>query len=177
MVNYKWLIIACYILTAILLLLIVVEDFKHRAVRWWFFPLLGIVVLGIEFNNLIILDIVVNGCFILTQLALLSLYFSIKEKKVVNITRHYLGWGDILLWLVACLLFASLNFMFFFMGSLLFTTLVVLVWRVTKIKPTMTTVPLAGIQAFALLIVFSINLISDKFSFRDNSWIEKIIAI
>jgi hypothetical protein len=158
-----------------LLVFIIIEDFKFRAVSWWIFPMLAIAFIGIEYTSLRLQDIVLNSCFTFIQLIMLSLYFSIKEKKVINITQNYLGWGDIVLWIASCLLFSPLNFVLFFMSSLVFTMMVVAGWKLTKIKPVMTTVPLAGIQAMALLLLLMATVFSDKILFRDDSWIEKIL--
>jgi hypothetical protein len=160
----------------LLLIFIIVEDFRFRAISWWSFPLLVIAAMGIEYWNLKLHDIIVNSCFTFIQLIMLSLYFSIKEKKVINITRDYLGWGDILLWIISCLLFSPLNFLLFFMGSLVFTMIIVAFWKLTKIKPVMSTVPLAGIQAMALLLVLIVTIYADKISFRNDGWIEKFLV-
>jgi hypothetical protein len=167
--------IVCHLIFGLLLVFIIIEDFRYRAISWWSFPLLSMAAAGIDYGNLRVSDIVINSCFTLVQLMMLSLYFSIKEKSIINITQKYLGWGDILLWVVSCLLFSPLNFIAFFIVSLVFTMMVVIGWKLTKIKPAMITVPLAGIQAVALLLVLLINVLSNRFQFRDDGWIEKIL--
>jgi len=162
---------------SLLLIFVVIEDFKFRAVRWWAFLLLGVLVIGIENENFNSIDVLVNGCFILIQLAVLSLYFSFKEQKVVNVTRDYLGLGDILFWIVLCLSFSPLNFVFFFIASMLIVMIVVLIWKLTRLKPSMTTIPLAGIQSAVLLILVLMNQFREDISFRNDIWLVEHLII
>ena len=164
------------LVTSVLLIFIIVEDFKHRAVRWWFFPLLGLTLIGIEYRQFSVEVVLLNCCFILIQLAMLSLYFSIKEKKLVNITKNYLGWGDIVFWMVISLLFSTLNFILFTMVSLLFVMFILLVVHMVKNNNSLKIIPLAGLQAIALLVVLIGTVLSDKVLFRNDSWLESIIT-
>ncbi|HVD97204.1 MAG TPA: hypothetical protein VNB90_03295 [Cytophagaceae bacterium] len=166
-----------YCLFLLLLTWLLVDDFKYRAVRWWLFPLLIALAPAIEYYNLKFKDIVFNGCFVLIQLAMLSIYFSIKERKFTNITHRYLGWGDILFWIILCLLLSPLNFVLFFLFSMIIVTFVFSLWKFFNVQPDQPTIPLAGIQAMALLIVWAIVFFSDKISFREDQWIEQYLTI
>lgn len=175
--NWTIWMLAGYIAFAFVLLLILIEDFRFRGVRWWYFLLAALLAAGVEFSYFRIEDVIINTCFTLIQVAMLSLYFSIKERRLVNITRQYLGWGDILFWLVLCLLFSPLNFVLFFMVSMLFVSMIVAGWKLSGIKPAMTTVPLAGIQALAVLILMAVANLTQTISFRNDSWIEKWLSV
>lgn len=166
-----------YCSSILLLLIVVVEDFKYRAVTWWIFPALSAIFIVNEYDAFTFIDTVLNIGFILIQLIVLSLYFSFKEKKMVNITLNYLGLGDILFWAACSLVFSSLNFIAFYCLSLFVVLIVIAVWKGFKIKPTMTTVPLAGIQAATLLCFLLSSLMVGKISFRDDSWVEKLLVV
>jgi hypothetical protein len=167
--------IVCGWLLVPVLSIVVWEDFKYRAVSWWLFLLLAAMAFFVEYQWFSFIDVSMNAGFVIIQLVILTIYFSIKEKKKVNLMTRYLGLGDILFWIILCLLFSPVNFTLFFMASMVLVMIVVGVWKIAKLKPVMTTVPLAGIQAAVLLAVLLIHLLSNNISFRDDRWIEAIL--
>jgi hypothetical protein len=169
-----WLILL-YCSLAALLLGVAIEDFRYRAVSWWIFPLLALVNTGMEFKQIEPGSILLNTCFTLLNLAMLTLYVGLKEKKIVNITLSYLGWGDILFWLAACLLFSPINFICFFIASLFITMIVSLVFKSYFLKQEFKTIPLAGMQSVTLLILLIIKISTIGFSFRNDDWIATIL--
>ena len=105
------------------------------------------------------------------QLLLLTIYFSMKNKKWVNITKDYLGWGDILFLLTVAFFLSPMNYLFFYVGSLLVVllfTMLALVRNGTRYK-----IPLAGLQAllFAGLPLIDWNL--STFSLQSDEWLLK----
>lgn len=150
-----FLISCCLIIT---LLTIAYQDFKSREVQWFWFPLLLVLALFKiwyldQFKELF--SFLLNVIMVLLQLLLLTLYFSIKERKLINIADSYLGWGDILFLLNLCFLLSPVNFILFYLVSLLVTITSYLIYNtfVNSSKP----IPLAGLQAS----VFTIAYISD----------------
>lgn len=158
-----------------ILSIVVWEDFKYRAVSWWLFVLLAAMVFFVEYQQFSFIDFSMNAGFVLIQLLVLTIYFSIKEKKKVNLLTRHLGLGDILFWIILCLLFSPANFTLFFMVSMMFVMIVVGIWKMAKLNPVMITVPLAGIQAAVLLALLFIQLLSNEIQFRDDRWIEAIL--
>lgn len=156
----------------LLLLLIIIEDVRYRAVRWWAFPLLAVGFIGIEYKALEYTDVLTNLVFVIIQLAMLSIYFSFKEKKVFNITKKYLGWGDILFWVAACFLFSIPNYLLFFIGSLIFSVFAIVIWKLIM-KSNTTTIPLAGLQSIVVLLLLLLSIVSSEFSFRDYRIVER----
>lgn len=147
-----------------LLVLVAFEDHKYRAVSIWIFVLLFVVQIILKTTNQInwIQTSLFNIGFISIQLVLVSIYFSIKAKKPVNITIHLLGTGDILFFLWMATAFNTLNFIVYYFVSLL---VIMLVYTLIKYKYS-TTIPLAGLQAIGVAILyiigfFGLDLIAD----------------
>lgn len=140
------------------LLVIFAQDIKHRAVYWFLFPVLMLLFLILQFlqGNMPLgmwQPALVNVTFLLIQLAVVSAYFSIKNKKWINITDGFLGWGDVLFLCSLCVYLSVLNFLFFFVTSLVLVIVIWLIWQVTA-KRADKHVPLAGLQAL-IFAVFS----------------------
>ncbi len=166
----QWLVLIPLVLV---LGIIAMEDFKHRAVRIFWFPMAllmaTIYALGfIEFKKMIENTSLILA-FLVIQSVLLMAYFVIKNKKWINLTDQYIGWGDVLLMLVIIPLFSPFVYLLFYLSSLLFTISFVLLYQVVY-KP-MTFIPLAGIQSICLIGLLSWHqfvkqvLFVDDFSF------------
>lgn len=136
------------------LILIVYEDFSHRYIRfYWLIVILLSWIYLYYFNHLDInyQDIFTNLAILGFQFLFLNVYFSIKAKKWICITREYLGWGDILFLLTICLFFTPIEFLFFYVVTLIATLITSLIIRYIK-KDSFQTIPLAGFFAIAMLI-------------------------
>ncbi|MFD1001312.1 hypothetical protein ACFQ21_18425 [Ohtaekwangia kribbensis] len=146
--------------TLLILGFIIYEDFKFRAVTWYLFPLLAVIILienVVVYTSAMPLQIfIINFLFIAIQLMAVTLYLSIKNKKWIWIWEQYLGLGDILFLLVLCLFFSPLNLIVFYIGSLVLTVVAVLLLR--GAYPSFAIIPLAGLQSafLAALIIFNL---------------------
>lgn len=155
--------------------MIFVQDILSRAVYWIFFPALAalfMILFAIQHHSLnnFWLPATINVSFLLIQLLAVSLWFSIKERHWVNITGELLGWGDVLFLICTACCFSPLNFFVFYIGSLL---LVLLIWLVGKSfwfrnSPH---IPLAGLQALILLLVFVVALIKPHLDLYADNWL------
>ncbi len=138
-----------------LLLLIAYQDFKCRAVSVITLVLLGVgsclIGLAKAPAYLFFWSSSINFFFLLTQFLCITFYFSIKERKVVNICKHYLGLGDVLFLLCLCALLPTDQFLFFYLSSLFVTLLFFCAFRLLTQKSSFT-IPLAGVQALLLII-------------------------
>jgi len=167
------------IVTIVLLLLIFLQDWKGRAVHWTLFPLLAIVLLGIRFLQHFFLpelkqSILINIGFIAMQLIILTIYFSIKNRKWVNITTELLGLGDILFLLSIALYLSALNFLFFYMVSLIGVLLLWLIWQsVSVIKNKY--IPLAGFQSLIFIVFLAGDWWLRLFNTTDDNWLLHLI--
>jgi hypothetical protein len=149
------------------------EDQRHRAVSWLVFPFITLIFIWcsihfIGFNEMIY-NVLYNLGFLILQLLLISMYFSIKEKRVVLITRNYLGLGDILFLFCLAFFFSPLNYMTFYFASLLIIVTGVFVYAVFR-KKQYGQLPLAGWQSIILIVLILMNVLSGYgYRFCDDS--------
>jgi hypothetical protein len=143
------------------------------------FPLLAVLLAGVHFllNRSIVdvgLSLFINLGFLILQLVLLTVYFSIKGKKLINITVQLFGLGDVLFLFSIAFYLSVLNFLFFYITSLAFILLAwVLVQSFSSSKSKQ--IPLAGLQA----ILFSVFLSGDWFwlhlNATNDAWLLNLI--
>ena len=146
------------LLIEVVLLVIFAQDVKYRAVYWFLFPALILLFLALQYlqgNRLLGIwqPVLINVAFLLVQLVLVSAFFSVKNKRWINITNGFLGWGDVLFLFSLCFYLSLLTFLFFFVGSLILVIVIWLIWQVTA-KQSDKHVPLAGLQSL-IFAVFS----------------------
>jgi hypothetical protein len=154
------------VVTLLILLIIFIQDWVSRAVNWILFPLLGALLMGMSWARHV--DVAMacqamafNSLYLLVQLLFITAWFSIKEKRLINITQRLLGWGDILFFIGIAFYLSSLNFLFFQIASLV---IVLTVWTaaLTLLKKTSIHIPLAGFQA----LLFAFFLMADWWCFH-----------
>ena len=140
---------------------IFVQDLKGRAVYWIWFPLL--IILFFTDQMLMRTSIaaitqnwLVNMLFLLPQLMLLTLYFSLKEKRWVNITANLLGWGDVLLLVSLGFYFSLPAFVLFYLSGLVLVMLSWAIWQYFTIHKSQF-IPLAGMQAMLFAMLLLVN--------------------
>ena len=142
-----------------ILLVMAYQDFKWRAIHWFLFPLLLLLVLLGQFLIADLSETIqsagFNLIFIASQLILLTTYFSIKNSRLVNITKGLLGWGDVLFFINLCFFFSPVNFLIFYLGSLTFSIVLFLIYFKNSIN---TKIPFAGLQAICLILVYGYSL-------------------
>ena len=145
-----------------LLAIVVFQDFKSREISWFLIPLL---LVGFIFYSLqqirteeLLAYFGINLMLVILNLLGVTLMVSLKEKKLTNILKNYLGFGDILFFLVLTVVFSPFNFIAFYLGSILITGIIyggiILANRQKKVL-----IPLAG--AMSLLLIATI--ITEKF--------------
>jgi Flp pilus assembly protein protease CpaA len=150
-----------HILILAVLVLIFVQDIKSRSVYWVVFPflvVLFIVLRLLEHQSFAAIwqPTLINVLFLFVQIAILTAYFSVKRKQFVLITTGLLGLGDILFLLAVACYLSVLNFLMFYLVSMVVSLLVWIVWQAIN-KQKEKQIPLAGYQAilFTLLLVFN----------------------
>src|ERR1041385_2387349 len=127
------------------------QDVKSRSVYWILFPALtGLLLLLHFFQSSGLIwswqSVVFNVAFFLAQLLLVTLYFSIRNKKLTNITGELLGIGDVLFILSVAFYLPIFNFLFFYIASLIIVLAFWLIWQSISMKK-IKHIPLAGLQA------------------------------
>lgn len=168
------------ILVFIVLFLIFIQDFKSRAVYWVVFPIL-LALLGIirytmyySFSG-IWMPALLNIGFLTLQIALLSVYFSIKNKRFINISDGLLGLGDILFLLSITVYPSVLSFLFFYIVSLVLVLLTWLLWQSSSVK-TRKEIPLAGMQALIFIVFLSCDWWLKLVNLTDDTWLLNLIT-
>ena len=159
------------LLIALLLALIpiIVDDFRHRTVSLLWLLALLVISLLIQFTSSMAgLDIAknafINFGILILNYWLITLYFSIRKKRLLNLTNGYLGSGDIVFLLAISTLFSPFNFVCFLLASFLFA---LLSWIILQRKNK--TIPLAGLQAVFLSVQILITILKyNKWNANDD---------
>jgi len=132
------------------------QDVKYRGVHWSVFLLL-LASAAIYGSGLAWVDIGINLMFLTGLLSALTLYLSLKQGHIVDITKGYFSWGDILFLIVLTPLFEWRMYMLVFV----FGTIGVLLLHILAhlFKP-QKSVPYAGYMAgiTALVICFQTSV-------------------
>lgn len=138
------------------LLGIIWEDFHQRLVHigWLLsFILLAAVASILENGEWIIQDWwLTNAIFLLFQMIVLTLYFSVKNKTFTNITTNYLGWGDIVFFIGLIFLMPPITFIWFYTLSLIIV-LIGFIFSQKILNLKIKTIPLAGGVAICLILL------------------------
>ena len=136
-----------FFLLLIPLLIIVYQDFKQRSISWWTIPFLIFfgIIQSMYFNDYQegIQYFFTNCLFIVFQYLVLTIYFSIKEKQLVQIIDRWIGLGDWLFFVGLATLFSPVHFIMFFISSIIFVLFVFLILKCFFLKK-LKTIPLAG---------------------------------
>ncbi|MBI4646430.1 MAG: hypothetical protein HY738_07510 [Bacteroidia bacterium] len=159
------------------LLLIAYQDFKYRAVSWFLLPVLFVTVAVRAFSCMelsqVALGFAINAGVITFQLIILTAWFSLKERKQVNIFNRFIGLGDILFFFFFCLMFSPVNFVLLMTGAM---SLILLVFgsRLLLSGHTNKQIPLAGAFSIIIIVLIIIQIFIQEIDFYDDSKILKL---
>lgn len=136
----------------IVLLISFYQDIRFRGIQWFLFPL--ILVFSLAYNwGLPSITVVYNVLFVVLCLLGLTIYLSLKEGRIVTITKGYFSWGDILILIALSPLFTFESYILFFTIGTVFTLITFLtmnIWLKSQ------TIPYAGYMAlFAIITLLS----------------------
>ena len=136
--------------------LIIWEDFRYRQYHMAWYILLafamGTYISLYEHMEAIWKTTVWNLLFIGANLLVVQLYFFWRSNSLSLVIDRMLGLGDVMIWLLLAFLFDPLDFLQFFLVTIMSSLLVVALSR--GIKPGLfITVPLAGFQVIGLLLL------------------------
>ncbi len=120
------------------------QDVRFRGIHWLIFPLILAGTITLNWNSLNLTTLIYNTGFLVFLLLGLTLYLSLKEQRLVNITKGYFATGDILFLIAMIPLFTFQWFVIFFT----FGTIIALLFHLVAmmIKP-QKTIPYAGYMA------------------------------
>ncbi len=168
-----------HLLSIGVLLLIFLEDILSRSVHWYLFPLLtaGLFILKLQHQTMsdAWVPSAINIVFLALQLFILAIYFSVKSKKWINVTQTLLGWGDILFLLSIAFYLSVLNYLFFYVASLL---MILLFWLIRNLvtKNKFNHIPLAGLQALIFALLLAGHWWYRLFDLTDDAWLLRLIT-
>ena len=150
------------------------QDWRHRAVYWLVFPVMLVLLGGLSFSDSTLSSVseylIFNTGFLISQLILLTIYFSVKEKRLVNISRNHLGWGDILFLFCLCFYLSPVNYLFFYISSL-FLLAVCAIVLVMRNGDRQVQIPLAGLQGLFFMLFLAADWSSSSINLQDDSWL------
>ena len=151
------------ILNWITLALITIQDYKERSVYWFLYPIVGLLVLGIQMIQNPIYTVIFNSLsnliFISILLFFAALYSKIRLKK--QLINESIGLGDVFFFIAISFAFAPISFLIIFVFSLLFSLAVHLYLNPKK---NAVTVPLAGHMALFFGMVYAVLFFTKDYS-------------
>jgi len=139
------------------LAVIVWQDFRHRAIHTLIFPIAAVLLvvhsvrLGVYSN----IAVMVNLAIVAVQLALLSLVMYWRRGTWLMAGERWLGWGDVVFFVILAFGFSTVNFVLFNVGSLMITLVGALLVLAAGVK--LTSIPLAGCQAALLSVLLILD--------------------
>ena len=155
-----------------------VQDFRFRGIWWGWIPLLlagfawkGVVAMGAgEWATASGL----NLALVLGQLAVVALYFSLRNGKLTNILKGYFGLGDLLFLVAVAGAFSTPAFLIWYLAALMLTLLGVAIWKVVW-KPQKLSIPLAGAMALVLIAFMTVDLAATGIDLYDDYWLVALL--
>jgi hypothetical protein len=138
------------------LLVLFFQDWKYRSIH----VVLPIIIFLSSYfiikqeNKLSNKIMILNLCFFLITLSILTLYMSLKNKRFLNPFQNYFGLGDLLFYISITPLFNLKNYILYFILSMFFAICLQFTLR-KKMKHN--TVPLAGFSALFLFIILAMD--------------------
>ena len=127
-----------------ILVLCFYQDVRFRGIHWFVFPLVLMGSIALNWDNLNLITMAYNAGFLTVLLLGLTVYLSLKEQRLVNVTDGYFATGDILFLVAMIPLFSVQWYILFFT----FGTIATLIFHLiaSMVKP-QKTVPYAGYMA------------------------------
>ncbi|MCX6180627.1 MAG: hypothetical protein NT150_01690 [Bacteroidetes bacterium] len=150
-----------FVLSILPLFSIAYQDFKQRAISWyWPVLLLAVSVYSgwALFGNEMFKNIAFNLAFLLVVFGSVTVYFSLKLRKLTNVFDVYVGWGDVVFLLALVPFFHPLDFVLFYSFVAIFALLVGLIMRSFNAEET---IPFAGIISALMIVLFAIGWTTD----------------
>jgi hypothetical protein len=158
----------------IILAFIFAQDLRSRSVYWFLFPCLTVLFLVLTLSHFAWQPLLINMGFLILQFLLLTAYFSLKNSQWTNITAGMIGWGDILFLLSAAFYLSVLNFLFFYLASLVCALFLWVAWQAVSAKKDKH-IPLAGLQALLLGFFLTAGWWIKPVDLTNDDWLLQLI--
>ena len=167
------------ILVLLALCSIFIQDIIGRSVYWIVFPVLTVLLITLRIlQHQQIIEFwqptSMNLLFLGLQLLIVSVWFSLRQGHWVDVTAKLIGWGDVLFLAAIAFYLSVLNFLFFYIGSLV---IVLVLWLGIQffISEKNKQIPLAGLQAFAFALFLSSDWWLMHINVTDDYWLQKLL--
>jgi hypothetical protein len=148
--------------------ILVYQDFKFRQISWIPLPLLLAALFFLSYQGNALSEIAfyfgLNFIFILAIHICLFVFLWVKNKKVFNPINTYHGIGDVLFSVVLCMAFSPMNFIHFYIATLLLTLFGYMVYLQLKAEKSKG-FPTAGVMSLALGLCFVYKMIKGNVDF------------
>ncbi|MGB3465517.1 MAG: hypothetical protein WBA74_09610 [Cyclobacteriaceae bacterium] len=141
----------------LMLCLVCYQDLKQRAINILVFPALALIFMAVRYLNgdpILSVNIILNCSYVLILVLIILLYFKVRFGSWRLLDKG-LGTGDLVFWMVVCLLPDFQYFLIWFNISMLLSLAFHLTMNKKSWYGSTDKIPLAGLQA-AVLIIFII---------------------
>lgn len=143
------------------LLFIFFQDLKFRAVYWFLFPIVLGISIWIGWTTSNAENMLWSFFFFIFSMGGLTLYLSIKEGRLINISKGYFGLGDILFLIVIIPIFPFYMYLVFFtLGTIMSLLIHGIVLSIAKGNKT---IPYAGYMSLFLIPYLVFNQAINQF--------------
>jgi hypothetical protein len=143
------------------------QDFRYRAIHWFLFLSLAFLLVLDGLNshpaNQYGLSVIFNIILILLQFTILFLFYHIRGRSIRSLLNTTIGSGDIIFIFSLSLAFSWQNFLFYYIGAMIFSILAWLILR-TILHPKSELIPFAGLMSVFCFILFLIELMVPGFT-------------
>ncbi|WP_188627524.1 hypothetical protein [Pedobacter quisquiliarum] len=148
------------------------QDVKYRAITWYAFPLLGgsLFILNRDLSST---EVLINIAFLGINYLSATVIISIRAGKWINLMKAHMGLGDILLLICLAFYFPPLNFLAFYIFSLVLIAICAGIYLKLQ-KPQNFTVPLAGFQGGLLGCLILISSLTE-ISLNNVTWLNSYL--
>lgn len=172
------------IIATIALSAIAWQDFRSRSVYWWWFPILAVAGFFVGMDRvgsagigsagvfLFLRYLMINLGFLAVQMGALKVYFLVRRPggsglrpKDSGLIDQKIGAGDVLFFVAMAFFFSPLNFIVFFVGSMVLAMAVWLILRWGR-----GAIPLAGLQALFFMPCLFVSMIAN-YSLLNDGWL------
>lgn len=167
--------VSLQIIVFLSLVFIFYQDMRYRAVYWICFPVLAMLLFNLKYRFTGFLNGLTDAgyglSFLLIQFLFLWIYFSVKNRRMINLTNDYLGWGDILFLIVITFYLSPGNYVLFYICSLILVLIYAILQKYSLEKKSNKHIPLAGLQAMLLALLMITDHLFNAFTLYSDSWI------
>ncbi|WP_159025801.1 hypothetical protein [Aquimarina sp. Aq78] len=156
-----------YILVSILFIsfgMMLYQDVKYRHIHIGLPILVFAVSMYMNKDVLILFDSLKSLLFIGINFISIAAYFSIKQSKIQNPFKQYIGIGDLVFLIAVIPLFSFRNYMLFFISGMILS---LILYAIFQNKSEQNTIPLAGYLSLYIIIVMIPNLFLSTNIFYD----------